>query len=64
MELADQSPDSVRNQAIASIPKWDGYNMTWIEYCNTIRICLADEKNNLRKNSTRYTFFELAEKFL
>ena len=59
----DADPDAVRNQSLSILTKWDGYNQTWLDYCNSIRLCIAGEKTLLKEFSHRYTMYELTEEF-
>lgn len=55
--------DLTRRRALLEIQKWDGYNHTWLEYVNNIRLCLTEYKLRFKESSVRFSVLELAESF-
>ena len=55
--------DLDKRKALAEIQKWDGYNHTWLEYVNNIRLCLTEYKLRFKESSVRFSVLELAESF-
>merc|ERR1711911_408792 len=55
--------DLTRRRALLENQKWDGYNHTWLEYANNIRLCLTEYKLRFKESSVRFSVLELAESF-
>ena len=55
--------DLTRNRVLLYIQQWDGYNLTWLDYANEIRMFLTDFKYEARDGSMRFKVIEFVESF-
>ena len=58
---AFSNTDLTRNKALLHIQKWDGYNLTWLDYANEIKTLLTDFKYESKDGSARFKVIELVE---
>ena len=55
--------DLTRNRALQYIQQWDGYNLTWLDYANEVRLFLTDYKYEPKDGSMRFKVIEFVESF-
>ena len=55
--------DLTRNRVLLYIQQWDGYNLTWLDYANEVRLFLTDYKYEAKDGSVRFKVIEFVESF-